>query len=325
MLSDNLPRIELANTPTQLKPLKNLGRKIQGPEIWIKRDDQTGLTIGGNKVRKLEYVLKQAIDQGCDSILTVGGIQSNHVRTTMAAARVIGLHPIAILGGKIPGRITGNYKLTHLLADEIIFSESSNLSLAEEKMICKAEELKEQGKKPFTIPLGASTPIGSMGYPRAFEEIDNQCKEDKIHFSHIFHASSSGGTQAGLIFGKKLLKREMIIDGILVSKDDYFSSPNKIQNLCNELSKHFPDNAIQISQDDIKLTSGFEGLGYAIPSSEGQEAIHLLARTEGIILDPVYTAKAFAALLHKIEQKEFSKEERILFIHTGGLPSLFAL
>ena len=256
--------------------------------------------------------------------MTVGGIQSNHVRSTMAAARVLGLSPVAVLGGKAPEVPTGNFLLTSLLADDVIISDSSNLMKAEQLMQERAEELKTEGHQPFTIPLGASTSVGAMGYVRAFEEFADQCEELRIEFSRIYHASGSGGTQAGLTVGKNLLGLETQILGVLVSKDDYFSCPTKILDLTLEIAKLLGRTDLTIKKEDIILVSGFEGAGYAISSPEGSQAIELLAKTEGILLDPTYTGKAFAALVDHIENGEIGKEERIVFWHTGGLPDLFS-
>jgi len=242
----------------------------------------------------------------------------------MAAARTLGLTPIAVLGGDSSAPLTGNYLLTSLLADEVIISESYDLSKTEQLMNERAEELRTAGRNPFTIPLGASTPVGAFGYVRAFEEFADQCKELKIEFSRLYHASSSGGTQAGLILGKNLLRMDIQISGVLVSKDDYFSSPTKILNLVTKMAEFLDRTDVTVEEKGVVLVSGFEGEGYAIPSPEGTQAIKLLAKTEGIILDPVYTAKAFAAFIDNIRKEEIGKEERVLFWHTGGLPALFS-
>ncbi len=312
--------VNLAFYPTPIHKLNNINKMFPGYEVYIKRDDQTGLALGGNKVRKLEYLMKDALDKGFNSVVTFGGMQSNHCRQTAAAAAVLGLKCFLILRGPEPEVSNGNYLLDKLLNAEILWCNSDEKFLDPEKLMSQYDYGND---KPYLIPMGGSNYLGSFGYARAMEEFKNQ-SEVIGDFDYIFFASCSGGTHSGMAIGKKIFDIETKIIGINIDKveDNNFSLHNHIVNISNEaLSKI--DDEVRIENHEIILDSNYSEAGYGVITENEIETIKLIASTEGILLDPIYTSRAFFGMLDYLKKKKLPENSKILFWHTGGAPSNF--
>jgi len=315
-------RIHLANLPTRIEKLERLSKALGGLEIYIKRDDQTGTEISGNKIRKLEYSVKEAMDSGCDYLITCGGIQSNHCRATAAVAVKLGMKCCLVLRGTDSTQPEGNLLIDRLLGSDIRFVTAEEYSNEKSEIMESIKnEMEQKGFKPYIIPEGASNGIGSFGYYTAMEEIIQQEKELNISFDCIVLAVGSGGTYSGLWLANKLLNHPSDIYGINVCDDaKYFKE--RIQEILYESMKYMDVN-VQVLQEDINIVDGYVGRGYALSRPEELKFIHDLAKLEGIILDPVYTGKAMYGLTEEIKKGTFKDYRNILFIHTGGLFGLF--
>ncbi len=307
--------------PTPLHFLPGLSEAFPDYQIYIKRDDQTGLALGGNKTRKLEYLLYQAIRQDCDTIVTAGAAQSNHCRQTAAAAVSLGLECHLVLGGRPPESANGNLLIDQLLGAQIHWTGEGGRAQAMEKL---AQNLAREGRKPFVIPIGGSNALGCLGYVKAVGELKDQLTEMGLGIDHIFFASSSGGTQAGLIVGKRLFRLEAQLTGISVDKSSCWDIPleDHILMLANQAAQALGMKHTFGSQD-LDLDRGYDASGYGVVTSSEVEAIGFVAKTEGIILDPVYTGRAMAGLLDKLRRRMLPPGSKILFWHTGGAPALF--
>jgi L-cysteate sulfo-lyase len=316
MLTDAIPRVRLAHLPTPIEPLERLSAHLGGPQLFVKRDDLTGLATGGNKVRKLEFVLADALAQGIDTLVTCGAAQSNQARQTAAAAARAGLSCVLILVRPPVGEEPqGNWLLDKLFGAEIRWiADRAALTAAAE---AAAEELHEQGRRPYVVPYGASSALGVLGYVSAMEEIAVQGT-----FDHVVLASSSGGTQAGLALGARLLSWPGRVLGISI---DAMGGA-----LCATVAELARAAAALLrsrsspTRGDIEVNDGYLGAGYGVVGDVEREAISLAARMEGLVLDPVYTGRAFGALVDLVRRRRFGKGERVLFLHTGGTPALFA-
>jgi len=315
-------RLQLANLPTKIEKLAKLTKELGGPDIYIKRDDQTGTEFSGNKIRKLEYSIKEALDLGCDALITCGGIQSNHCRAAAAVAAKYSMKCILVLMGEQNAAPEGNLLLDILLGADIRFVNSDQyISQRMQIMDEIKKELESQGFKPYIIPEGASNGIGSFGYFTAMNEILEQEKEMGIRFDCIIVATGSGGTYSGLWLANKLLGANKDIVGISVSGSKlYFQG--KIESILHE-SMDYMDISIPVSKEEINIIDDYIGKGYAISRPEELEFIYRLARLEGVVLDPVYTGKAMYGLSEEIIKGSFDSYRNILFIHTGGLYGLF--
>lgn len=316
-------KISLANLPTRIEKLERLTKKLGGPQIYIKRDDQTGTEISGNKVRKLEYAIREALDQGCDTLVTCGGMQSNHARATAAAAARLGLGCILLLASDAPVPHQGNLLMDRLLGAEVrTVSFESFAEKRDEIMAGILDELAAKGRKGYPIPLGASNGIGTFGYYGCMEEIAQQEKALGFQFDRVVLAVGSGGTYAGLYYANRALGRSTVITGFNISADaDYFRQT--ISAILQE-SFVYTGEVVAVEPEAIDIVDGYVGRGYALSQPEELRFIAELAALEGIILDPVYTGKAFRGLVKEIEGGRFSHNERILFIHTGGLYGAFS-
>lgn len=315
-------RINLANLPTRIEKLSRLSEELAGPNIYIKRDDQTGSEMSGNKVRKLEYAVKEALNQGCDTLITCGGIQSNHARATAAVAARLGINSCLLLKSDETPDVDGNYFLDKVLGADIRFASSDDFS---ERRMEIMEEIKEdlakEGKKGYVIPVGASNGIGTFGYYNAMDEIKKQEEELGINFDAIVISVGSGGTYAGLFLASKIKGYKTKIYGVNVCDDEeYFV--NQVDTVLKE-SLEYIDAELEYSKEEINILDGYVGEGYALSRPEEIEFIHDLARKEGIILDPVYTGKGMYGLVNEIKKGTFKDCKNILFIHTGGLFGLF--
>jgi D-cysteine desulfhydrase len=315
-------RIRLANLPTKIEKLEKLTQELGGPNIYIKRDDQTGSEISGNKVRKLEFAIKEAIDQGCDYLITCGGIQSNHARATAAAAAKLGLGSYLVLRSSGDDPLDGNYFLDKLLGAQIKLITSDDYAYRRMEIMEKIKEgLGEQGHKAYIIPEGASNGIGSFGYFNAMEEIIEQEKEIGVHFDAIVMAVGSGGTYGGMFLANKLAEHDAAVYGVNVASNaEYFKQ--RIVEILEESNKYIECD-LEFSKDEIKIIDGYVGRGYALSSPAELEFIYYMAKLEGLILDPVYTGKAMYGLVNEIKKGTMSQHKNILFIHTGGIFGLF--
>lgn len=315
-------RLKLANLPTRIEKLEKMSTEVQR-NLWIKRDDQTGLELSGNKVRKLEFALAQAQDLGADTIITAGGMQSNHCRATAAACVRLGMDCVLLLSSDEKEALDGNYLLDDLLGARILYIPSADFaSRLPEIMASVAEELVAEGKKSYLIPIGASNGIGTFGYFAAFMEILEQEQELGVSFDTIVCAVGSGGTYAGLLLANAALGTNRQIVGIPITKDTaYFQA--RVMDIAEEFSEMY--GPIDLVEDQIHLIDGYVGRGYALSTREELEFIREFARAEGIILDPVYTGKAMYGLISELKKNapKLKEAENILFIHTGGIFGLF--
>lgn len=315
-------KFSLGFFPTPLQRLENLSKQFDGYTIFIKRDDHTGLASGGNKTRKLEYLLQQAIDTGCDTIITGGAQQSNHCRQTAAASAIAGLDCHLVLGGAEREAYNGNLLLSHLLGAHIHFSADNRKG---EDMQVLKESLETKGKKPFLIPYGGSNSTGALGFVHAVKELKEQLKEQNLSVDYIFFASSSGGTLAGLLMGKELFGLEAQLMPINIDKNETYgiSLEEMILNIINEGKQKLAIQK-QFTTDNIRLIKDYDKPGYGVITQNEKEAIKLLAQTEGILLDPVYTGRAFFGMMDYLKKNKIPSNSTVLFWHTGGLPATFA-
>ena len=300
-------RIELANLPTRIEKLERMSSLLGGPDIYLKRDDHTGTEVSGNKIRKLEFAVKEAMDMGCDYLITCGGIQSNHARSTAAVAAKVGMQSCLVLRGNIEAEIDGNLFIEKLLGAEIRFITPTDYRNRRMEIMEEVKaELTLKGYKPYIIPEGASNGIGTFGYYNCIKEIIKQEKELGVHFDAIVIGVGSGGTQAGLILGNKLLNNSSVIYGINVCDDEeYFK--NKIYEILGE-SNVYLNSTIEFDKADINIIDGYVGKGYALSRPEEINFIKEFARLEGIILDPVYTGKAMYGLTQEIRKGKLNEK-----------------
>lgn len=317
----SLPRHALGFFPTPIVECRRLSKTLSGPRILMKRDDQTGLAMGGNKTRKLEVLLAEALAQGCDTLITGGAEQSNHCRQTAAAAAAGGMACHLVLGGQAPETSNGNLLLDRVLGAQIHWTGKFRKG---EKIPEIAEQLRGEGKKPYVIPYGASNALGAVGFVEAVREVTSQLAETGDSVSHIVFASSSGGTQAGLALGKVLFSGPFDVVGIAIDKGAVGDGPydERVLELAHATAERLGvDCTLTVS--DLIVRNEYLGRGYGVVGDAERQAIRMVAQTEGILLDPVYTGRAMAGLIDMIQCGRFSNDDTVLFWHTGGTPSLF--
>jgi D-cysteine desulfhydrase len=319
MLTDKQARVSIAHLPTPLERLPRLTAQLGGPELWIKRDDQTGLATGGNKARKLEFLVADALAQGAATLVTAGAAQSNHARQTAAAAAKFGLGCTLVLRGAEPPQAQGNLLLDRLLGAQVIWAGGEPLA---EAMAQAAGELQAAGHRPYVVPYGGSNPSGASGYVAAMEELLAQCAERDLHFDHVVLASSSGGTQAGLAVGARALRHTGRILGISVD-EPADALRRKLAGLATATAERL-GLGFTFMPEDFAVDDGYLGGGYGVVGDLEREALRTLARMEGVLLDPVYTGRAFGGLLDLVRRGTFRSDERVLFWHTGGTAGVFA-
>ena len=319
------PRTALAHLPTPLEPCAAVSDWLGGPDVWIKRDDQTGLGGGGNKLRKLEFLMAEALESGADTVLTAGGVQSNHVRQTAAAAAKLGLACHAVI--EAPGHeagpdfwASGNAMLDRLF--RIGLHPVPHGADMEAELAALQARLAAGGKRPFTIPVGGSNSIGALGYVKWVSELLEQIEDWSAPPSAIVVASGSAGTQAGILVGLHLANVSIPVIGVCVSRPRAVQE-EKIERLANDILRHL-DSPGPIPHSLIRAHDGEVGPGYGHPTEGMIEAVHEVAAREGILLDPVYTGKAFAGLIRLSRNGQFRPAERVVFLHTGGAPALYA-
>lgn len=314
-------KIPLAQLPTPVQHLSRISAKFQGPEIYIKRDDLTGIGISGNKVRKLEFSAASALEQNCDVLITCGGIQSNHARATAAVAARLGLSCHLVLNGNEPEIPEGNHFLDLMFGARITYAPQAGLTDLEDLLDETAKSYSARGQKPFIVPLGASDPTGSLGYVNAVGEMADQFDQLGFVPDHIICPTGSAGTLSGLIAGKELFALSSGITAFSVAFDrDFIRS--RVDEIIDGLQKtYFP--TLKISSTDIQIFDNYICGGYTKTDREQLGLIQEISRVEGILLDPVYTGKAFYGLSREIEKGTFKKGETVLFLHTGGIFGLF--
>jgi L-cysteate sulfo-lyase len=319
---ETLPRFRLAQLPTPIERLDRLSGELGGPDLLIKRDDLTGLALGGNKARKLEFLVGQALEQGADTLVTAGAAQSNHCRQTAAAAAKAGLKCELILNDQKPVRQNGNLLLDELLGAKCHWIERPQFPV---KLSELPEQLRAQGRKPYVIGIGGSNGVGATGYVLAMIELEGQLRTTQHRVDHIVFASSSGGTQAGMVLGAQLAGFGGQLHGVSVDKDNLEREAydEEVAKIANECAQYIGSD-IRLTKQHIKIVYGYTGEGYGVVSNLEREAIRLMARNEGVILDPVYTGRAFGGLIDLIRKGAFKRGESVLFWHTGGAPALFA-
>lgn len=320
-----IPRRRYTPGPTPIEFLPALTEALGGPDVYVKRDDLLGLTAGGNKTRKLEFLMADALASGADSVITTGAVQSNHCRLTLAAAIKEGMKCYLLLEERVPGSYSedalGNnflYKLLGVTETKVV---TAGTDLAAE-MARWAEELRADGGNPYIIPGGGSNALGALGYAACAAEITAQEFHSGVAFDHVVCSSGSGGTHAGLLAGLHALSSSTPVTGISVRAAKGDQVP-KIHNLANAVLERLGLTA-DLPLDAVEVVDDYVGPGYSLPTDEMTAAIQLFARTEGILLDPVYTGKTAAGLIGLIEQGRFRQGQKVLFVHTGGSPALYA-
>lgn len=318
------PRINLCHQPTPIEPMPRLSAHLNGPKLFIKRDDCTGLATGGNKTRKLEFLMGEAMREGAGMVVTQGAVQSNHVRQTAAAACRLGLDCHVLLERRVPDRDasyeeTGNVFLDKLFGVTYEFRPAGLDMNAEAEAV--TDRLRAERRQPYFIPGGGSNAIGALGYANCAQEIADQCAETGQQFQWLVMGTGSSGTQAGLVAGFHTLGYDLPVMGISV-RQPHERQVNAVHATTQKTLEKL--GGAPIERDKILVDDGYVGEGYGLPAPSTLEAIHLTARQEGILLDPVYSAKGMAGLIGLIRQGFFSSDDNILFLHTGGSTSLFA-
>jgi len=326
MFLNRFSRVELAQLPTPLQEMKRLQAYFGGPRLLVKRDDLTGLGLGGNKLRKLEYLMADVLESGADTVITTGGIQSNHAHLTAAAARKLGLDAVLVLSGSEPPYYQGNLLIDRLLGAELryVAGEPGRIPGPEvdEAMEGVADELRSRGKKPYIVPLGGSVPLGVMGYIGCMYELADQLWRRGERIDHVFVGGGSAGTAAGVALGLWLLGADVHTHVISVGND--------AQTLQKDLDDLVVDTATVLDVetrgigDTITVYDGYIGDGYGALTPDGLEAIELVATQEAIILDTVYTGKTAAGMFDLLRQGVIARDDTALFLHTGGSTGLFA-
>lgn len=320
----NFPKfLNLAHLPTPIQKIKALHRMPDDFNLYIKRDDLTGFASSGNKIRKLEFVLAEALEQKVDTLITCGGEQSNHARTTAVLAAQLGLKSHLVLFAEGKPKLEGNFFLDKIVGADITYITADDyFNRRDDIMQDIAKDLENKGKRPYIIPEGASTNLGTWGYIKAGCEIKEQIDKDKLEIERIVLAASSGGTYAGLFISSKLLNWKVEITGFNVNYDREFTI-QRIWDLVGETKEKF-NLDFGAKKGGIDIIDGYVGEGYAKTTSKECQLIKSVAQNTGIILDPVYTGKAMFGLLDQIKKKNISEKENILFLHSGGTFGLFA-
>lgn len=334
MKIENLQKIDTGFLDTPIHKLENLSKKY-GVNIYIKRDDMTGFGMGGNKLRKLDYLLKDALNSKCTVLLTFGGAQTNHGRLTAAVAARFGLKCGIIMDGSAPRKATGNLILDKMMGADLFFMNDSDFK--EEPREIYSEKYKqlvdkttkevvrlyeEKGEKVYLIPVGGSSPIGAAGYVMAAKEIKDQLGEMNVKMDYVFTGFGSTGTFGGLYLGAKYFNAGFTTVGISVSHKSDLEIQEKVDYI--EETNKFLELGLDVKLDDMWIEEGYVGISYNIPDSETRKYVYMMAREEAIILDPCYTGKTFRGMIEMIEQGKIPKNSNVMLLHTGGAPGLFS-
>lgn len=314
-------KISFANLPTPLQYLPNLSSAFGGPNIYIKRDDLTGIGLTGNKIRKLEFLFAEAKAQKAEVVITCGGVQSNHARATAIAAAKAGMQSHLVLRASNTKTLDGNLFLDRLVDAEVTFISDEEYKAVDEIMHDLADKYAGEGQTVYVIPEGGSNALGAFGYIAAVEEIKQQLDEQNLAIDAVVLALGSGGTQAGLILGNAIHKTGWQVLGINVCDDAQFFV-EKIGRIVQEWQDTFHKD-VAVAAEDLDIIDGYVGKGYGLSSKQELDTIKQAARLEGILLDPVYTGKAMFGLKDQIAQGRIDKKANVLFLHTGGIFGLF--
>jgi len=312
----SVPRLRFAHLPTPVETLPRLCDALGGPRLLIKRDDQTGLAFGGNKTRKLEFLVAEAREQGAKTLISGGALQSNHCRQTAAAAARFGFECILVLTGDKSQRASGNLLLDQLFGAEIVYvaDRKDRDGILQETF----NRATNEGKKPYLVPYGGSNATGALGYAFAMKELIDQ----NVSADWIVFASSSGGTQAGLLLGQRIFGFSGRVLGISVDESEEWLT-GEVSKLASATSEKVGER-IEFTPPDVLVNADYCGAGYGVVTEREREALRLFASCEGLLLDPVYTGRAAAGMIDLIRTGFFKTNETVLFLHTGGQPALFA-
>ena len=312
----NIPRVNVAHLPTPVEELPRLTEHLKGPRILVKRDDQTGLAFGGNKTRKLEFLVAEALEQGAKTLITGGALQSNHCRQTAAAAARFGLDCILVLNGEMPDRPSANLLLDQMFGAELVTIKDR--ALRDQTLQETHEKAIADGRMPYLVWYGGSSPTGALGYAYAMKEL----MEQQVHPDWIVFGTSSGGTHAGLVLGQRVFGYKGNVLGISIDEpEDWLKT--RVSALASDASEKMGER-IDFTREDVLANEEYCKAGYGVLTDAEREAVRLFAKYEGLLLDPVYTGRAAAGMLDLIRRGFFKKDETILFWHTGGQPALFA-
>ena len=320
------PRLYFAHLPTPLEPMPRLSEELGGPNLWIKRDDCTGLSSGGNKTRKLEFLMADALEKSADTIITQGATQSNHARQTCAIAARLGLECHILLEDRTGYHDeayahNGNVLLDQLHGASISIRPGDSDMNAEMEQL--AQQLRDDGKKPYIIPGGGSNEIGALGYVNAAFELTHQANERSLRVDHLVHATGSAGTQAGLVLGMEAMNSRIPVYGVSVRADKQKQEEN-VYGLVQRTAEFMGYSPDLVARGKVVANSDYVGPGYGLPTDAMVEAVKMMASYEGILLDPVYAGKGFSGLIDLVRRGHFKKGENVVFLHTGGSVSLFA-
>ncbi len=317
------PLQQLGHWPTPLEPLTRLSSELGGPTIWVKRDDCSGLAVGGNKTRKLEYLIGDAIAQGADTVVTFGAVQSNHARQTAAACARAGLACHQVLSRSVASDNADYERNGNVLLGKLLGAQQHIIDVAETKAFTQSllTQLESNGQTPYVIPAGGSNALGALGYARCAEELQQQCADIGIGLNYIMHASSSAGTQAGLLYGLAHLGCQAKVLGINVYHADPGELHERIQTLLQDMQERY--GAPRTALGGIDINHAYLGDGYGQPTTECLAAIRMAASLEGLLFDPVYSGKALAAMIDQITLGNLRDHQDVILIHTGGSPALY--
>src|SRR5436305_61878 len=312
----NISRLHFAHLPTPIEALPRLSETLGGPRLLIKRDDQTGLAFGGNKTRKLEFLVAEARDQGAKTLISGGALQSNHCRQTAVAAARFGFECILVLTGDMPEQSSANLLLDQLFGAQVVYVADRK---DRDKVLQQTfDRAAENGMKPYLVPYGGSSPTGALGYAFAVKEF----MEQNVHADWIVFATSSGGTHAGLVLGQRLFGYKGKVLGISVDESEEWLKEH-VSELASLGGEKFGQH-IESTPGDVLANANYCSAGYSVLTDPEREAIHLFATYEGLLLDPVYTGRAAAGMIDLIRKGFLKRDETLLFLHTGGQPALFA-
>ena len=320
------PRLHFAHLPTPLEPMPRLSEALGGPNLWIKRDDCSGLSSGGNKTRKLEFLIADALQKNADTIVAAGGTQSNHTRQTAAIAAKMGLECHLLLENPTAYEDHTYFYNGNVLLDQLHGSTISkrpagtDMNVAMEAL---AQLLRDEGKNPYIIPIGGSNEIGALGYVNAAIELLNQANDRSLRIDHLLHATGSSGTQAGLVLGMQATNSGIPVYGINVSRPGR-EQEAMVLDLARRTAVYMGLKDDRVKKEAVIANGDYVGDGYGLPTMAMTEAVKMVAQYEGILLDPVYSGKGFSGLIDLIRKGHFKKGENVVFLHTGGSTSLFA-
>lgn len=319
------PRLHFAHLPTPLEPMQRLSKLLGGPNLWIKRDDCTGLSSGGNKTRKLEFLMADALENGADTVITQGATQSNHARQTTAIAARLGMTCHVLLEDRTGYTDNAYVHSGNVLLDQLHGSTISKYPAdtdMDKAMETLAQQLRNEGKKPYIIPGGGSNEIGALGYVNAAIELTTQANNQSLRIDHVVHATGSSGTQAGLVLGMAGINSGIPVYGVGVRAARQ-KQEQMVFDLAQRTAQFMGLDPDTVRREQVVANSDYVGDGYGLPTETMVEAVKLMAQYEGILLDPVYSGKGFSGLIDLIRKGHFKQGENVVFLHTGGSVALF--